>query len=228
MNRILKGWTRKGFLIWVLILGFNITGSLAAKAEMKPSLAILPFFVKRLESPTRGAVLCPLCKGVYRSGEVVAGSDLLLTHLAYQKFETLERFSLLPLDRTEEAFSPSVKKEFEKKPIPSGLQIGEELNADYVLMGFLFRFEERVGSSLGVEKPASVGYDLHLLRVRDGKIVWTGKFDETQRPLSENLFKIGTFLRTKGKWLSAVEFANVGMDEMLKKFPGTKELEETP
>jgi len=106
------------------------------------------------------------------------------------------------------------------------LQIGKELKADFVLIGNLFLFEERKGSSLGVERPASVGFDLHLFRLRDEKMVWMGKFDETQRPLSENLLKIGSFIRRKGSWMTASELANVGMDEMLEKLPGLKELEE--
>ena len=96
------------------------------------------------------------------------------------------------------------------------------------MIGILFRFEERIGSSLGVEKPASVAFDLHLFRLRDGVRVWDGKFDETQRPLCDNLFQIGSFVRRKAKWLTAEELAEVGMEEMLKKFPGVKELEEKP
>jgi hypothetical protein len=79
-----------------------------------------------------------------------------------------------------------------------------------------------------VDRPASVGFDVHLIRLRDGKIVWTGKFDETQRPLSENLLKMGSFIRRKGSWLTAEELSSVGMDEMLKRFPKQKELEEMP
>ena len=77
-----------------------------------------------------------------------------------------------------------------------------------------------------MEKPASVAFDLHLLRIRDGVEVWKGKFDETQRPLSENLLKIGSFLRRKASWLTAEELASVGMDEILRKLPEAKELEE--
>jgi hypothetical protein len=64
--------------------------------------------------------------------------------------------------------------------------------------------------------------------LRDEKIVWTGKFDETQRPLSENILKIGSFFRRKASWLTAEELSSVGMDEMLKRFPGPKEMEEMP
>ena len=97
---------------------------------------------------------------------------------------------------------------------------------DFIIVGFLFRFEERVGSSIGVEKPASVAFDIHLFRLRDGIEVWRGGFDETQKPLSENLLKIGSFLRRKGTWVTGEELASVGMDEMLKKLSGAKELEE--
>jgi hypothetical protein len=62
--------------------------------------------------------------------------------------------------------------------------------------------------------------------LRDGIEVWKGRFDETQRPLSENLFKIGSFFRRKASWLTAEELASVGLDEMLKRLPGPKELEE--
>ncbi|MGQ9646478.1 MAG: hypothetical protein ACUVWO_08090, partial [Thermodesulfobacteriota bacterium] len=106
------------------------------------------------------------------------------------------------------------------------IQIGKALNADFVLIGTLFLFEERIGSSLGVERPASVSFDLHLFRLRDGKMVWLGKFDETQKPLSENLLKIGSFVRRKGAWLTAAELASVGMDELLRKLPALKELEQ--
>jgi hypothetical protein len=73
-----------------------------------------------------------------------------------------------------------------------------------------------------------VGFDVHLIRLRDEKIVWIGRFNETQRPLSENLLQIGSFFRRKASWLTAEELSSVGMDEMLKKLPGAKELEEKP
>jgi hypothetical protein len=104
--------------------------------------------------------------------------------------------------------------------------VGKELNADFMIIGSVFRFEERIGSRMGVDKPASVGFDVHLFRLKDEKMVWVGRFDETQKPLSENLFEIGSFFRRKGSWLTAEDLASVGMDEMLRKLPGLKELEQ--
>jgi hypothetical protein len=210
-----------------LMSGLAISWVPEARAEQKTSLAILPFLVERGEDPGRGA-MCPLCKGVYRKGEILPGSQNTLALLLYQKVETMGTLKVVPLEKMEEVFSKRDKRLFEERPIPSSIQLGKELNVGFILVGFLFRFEERIGSSLGVERPASVGFDVHLFRLNDERMVWQGKLDETQRPLSENLFKIGSFFRRKAQWLTAEELSSVGMDEMLKRFPGPKELEEMP
>jgi hypothetical protein len=142
--------------------------------------------------------------------------------------DALDRFIITPDERAEEALTPMMKTQFEEKPFPTAVQIGKELDVDFIMVAYLFRFEQRIGSRIGAEKPASVGFDVHLIRLRDEKVVWIGKFDETQRPLSENLLNIGSFFRRKASWLTAEELSSVGMDEMLKKLPGAKELEEKP
>jgi len=219
MKRVLRrGWLWSLFF-FIYTLALTIPWVPEIRAETKPHLAILPFFIER-------EAVCPICKSVFMRGEILPGSQNTLTRFLYQKTETIGTFRVFPLEKTEDALSNWDKKLFEEKPIPSSIQLGKELNIDFILVGFLFRFEERIGSSLGVEKPASVGFDVHLFRLRDERMVWGGKFDETQRPLSENLFKIGSFFRRKAHWLTAEELASVGMDEILKKLPGASELEE--
>ena len=186
---------------------------------------ILPFSVERAEDPAKG-VICPICKGIRRGGEILPSSQNTLTRLLYEKMEAQGTFRIIPLKEVEDILSQFEKKVLEEKPVSSSTRAGKELNADFICIGYFFRFEERIGSSLGVERPASVSFDLHLFRLRDEKMVWLGKFDETQRPLSENLLKMGSFFRRKGSWLKAAELASVGMDEMLRKLPGLKELEQ--
>jgi hypothetical protein len=142
--------------------------------------------------------------------------------------DSLGTFNILRLEKVEDLFSKTDKGQFELKPLRSAIQLGKELNVDFIFVGYVFRFEERIGSRIGVDKPASVGFDVHLLRVKDGKRVWDGKFDETQQALSENLLKIGSFVRRGAAWLKAEELSSVGMDEMLKRFPSPKELEDMP
>lgn len=217
--------TIKSIMVMVLLFGMNTLWASPVGAEEKPSLAILPFVIERAEDPGKGTI-CPFCKGVYRSGEILSGSQNAMTKLLYQKMETMGRFEILPLEKVEETPSLQDMKRFKEKPIELSLQAGREFGVHYILVGFLFRFEERIGSSFGVERPASVSFDIHLFRLRDGMEVWRGKFDETQKPLSENLLEIGSFVRRKAHWVTAEELASVGMGEVLKKLPGVNELEE--
>ena len=217
----------KQLLVSFFILGVILAWSVPLKAETKFSLAILPFIIERVEDRARGAV-CPICGGLYGKGNVLAGSQIYLTRLLQEKMEAMGTFKLLPPEKVEEALSESDRRQFDLNPMRSSIRLGQTLDVDFIFVGFLFRFEQRVGSSIGVDKPASVGFDVHLIRLRDGRMVWTGKFDETQRPLSENLLKMGSFVRRKASWLTAEELSSVGMDEMLTRFPGPKELEEMP
>jgi hypothetical protein len=217
----------KKFLLLLCMLGMILSWNVQSRAETKPSLAILPFFVHRGEDSGRGAT-CPICKGVIQKGEILPGSQNTLIRLLQGKMEAMGIFNILPREKVEEAFSQIGRREFGLKPMRSSIQLGGTLNVDFIMIGVLIRFEERIGSSIGAERPASVGFDVHLFRIRDEKMVWRGKFDETQKALSENLFKIGSFVRRKASWLTAEELSSVGMDEMLKHFPGGKELEEMP
>jgi hypothetical protein len=216
-----------GLFFFIYTLGLAILWVDEARAETKPGLAIFPFFIERVKDPARGAI-CPICKGVYRQGDILPGSQNTLTRLLQEKIEAAGAFKILPSEKVEEALSKSDRMQLEVKPMRSLIQAGKILNVDFIFVGYLFRFEERIGSNIGVEKPASVGFDVHLIRLRDEKMVWIGKFDETQRPLSENLLKMRAFVRRKASWLTAEELSSVGMDEMLKRFPGPKELEGMP
>ncbi len=213
------------FLLLFVVVGMLLSWSMEVKAETKPSLAVLPFLIERMDDPSRGAV-CPICRGVYRKGNILYSSQHTLARLLQQKMDMLGTFKILPLEKVEEAFSKTDKGPFELRPTRAAIELAKELSVDFIFVGYIFRFEERIGSRIGAEKPASVGFDVHLLRVRDGKRVWDGKFDETQQALSENLLKLGSFVRRKASWLTAEELSSVGMDEMLKRLPGSKELEE--
>jgi hypothetical protein len=227
MEKAMRRWQMKQLLVSFFILGVILAWSVPLKAETKFSLAILPFIIERVEDRARGAV-CPICGGLYGKGNVLAGSQIYLTRLLQEKMEAMGTFKLLPPEKVEEALSESDRRQFDLNPMRSSIRLGQTLDVDFIFVGFLFRFEQRVGSSIGVDKPASVGFDVHLIRLKDRKMVWTGKFDETQRPLSENLLKMGSFVRRKASWLTAEELSSVGMDEMLTRFPGPKELEEMP
>ena len=96
---------------------------------------------------------------------------------------------------------------------------GAAIDVDAILMGYLFHFKERVGTSYSVESPASVSFSLFMVRVTDGRIVWRGIFEETQQSLSENILKIGTFIKRKARWVTAREMAAEGLETLISTFP---------
>lgn len=95
--------------------------------------------------------------------------------------------------------------------------IAEKTGAQGVLYGKIFRFKERRGSSWSVEEPASVAFALFLYEGDTGRILWQGTFDETQKPLSENLLNLPLY--GKIKWLTVEELAERGLQKVLKTFP---------
>src|SRR4030042_222397 len=113
MKRIQRRWQMKKFLFLLLVLGMILAWGSKLRAEAKPSLAILPFFIERGEDPGRG-VICPICKRVYSRGEILPGSKNTLSHLLQQKTEVIGTFKVLPLEKVEEALSHWNKKQFEE------------------------------------------------------------------------------------------------------------------
>jgi hypothetical protein len=57
---------------------------------------------------------------------------------------------------------------------------------------------------------------LKLISVASGKILWTGAFDQTQRPLTENLFNWWQFWRGGPRWFTAQEFTRLGVEHVLR------------
>jgi hypothetical protein len=90
-------------------------------------------------------------------------------------------------------------------------QVGEMVFADAVMVGRLQRFRERVGDDWGVKSPASVAFVLDLVDVRRGDVIWSARFDETQKPLSENIFALGDISQRGVRWLSAEQLTMDGV-----------------
>jgi hypothetical protein len=108
-----------------------------------------------------------------------------------------------------------VKQVEQTKPATSDAarlrQIGEMVFADAVMVGRVQRFRERIGDDWGVKSPASVAFVLDLIDVRRGDVIWSARFDETQKALSENIFGLGDIRQRGIRWLSAEQLAMDGV-----------------
>ena len=97
--------------------------------------------------------------------------------------------------------------------------VGQELGAEAVVVGKIHRFIDRDGTAYSVKSPASVAFDVFLIRVEDSRVIWSGRFDESQRSLTENLFDISAFMKRGGRWVTAEEMAIDGLNDQLETFP---------
>jgi len=94
--------------------------------------------------------------------------------------------------------------------------LGKEVGANAVLFGTVSRYVERVGAEYGAQHPAAVAFTLKLLSVASGQIIWSGSFDQTQQPLSTNLFNWWQFWRGGPRWFTAQEFTVLGVEHVLR------------
>jgi hypothetical protein len=99
--------------------------------------------------------------------------------------------------------------EFGGRLAEKGIIITREKDQPRHLHVLVYRFRERQGGNFSVVKPASVGFHAHLYE--GNNLVSTFVFDETQQPLSDNVFRFFTFLRRGAKWITAGELSREGV-----------------
>ena len=51
-------------------------------------------------------------------------------------------------------------------------------------------------------------------------MLWRARFDETQKPLLDNLLFVGRFLQGGGVWQTSDTLARIGLERVLETFPG--------
>lgn len=94
-----------------------------------------------------------------------------------------------------------------------GLRVVDE-GADASLGGQIRRWRQREGTTTGVRRPASVWLVLEL-RDRDDRVIWSGVYEETQPPLSEDLFSLSRAWERGFRWVTAEELAEYGLRELV-------------
>lgn len=172
-------------------------------------------------------VRSPLDGNMFMTGKVEKDAVDFLTDQLLTLMRSKFRYEIVPpccmVSEQLIPHSPEGRLDRDLSPFQVTVETGLVADVDAVLAGHLYRFENRVGKQYSVDSPASVTFDLHLIKLskseKTGRIVWTGRFQETQLPLFENFLKLGTFIKRGGKWLTAYEMAENALDDMLKTLP---------
>ncbi len=208
-----------GILTALGLLGGLLTGAWAADAPAKKRLVLVPFQVE--SNGNADVIRCRACGNILGAGKVEGDPSPALTLLLWNLLkDQVKGYELISPGQAEGAYQTQLAKKIEQDPKVLMKAIGQDLKADGVIWGGIFRYENRKGTAYGVQEPASVSLDLHLLRVSDGLIVWKIQWSHTQKSLSEDLFQLGEVAKRGLRWLTAEELAQSGLAQMIKNFPG--------
>jgi hypothetical protein len=185
-------------------------------------IAVVPFQVIVADDESVRVVRCPLCGSINRTDSLVKGSERKVEELFYKEVSQSKRFELIPSERVNGIYQ-RIAADSLKTTLPEILMAtGRELEADGIVVGYLYRYRERKGFPYSVEQPASVAFEIHLVRTADGVLVWKGSFDKTQTSLMENLLLATSFYRMHGQWVTAEVLTEEGIHQILETFPGLK------
>ena len=220
-------------LIWIAIV-FGLAGSVflwgcADRKVVQKSVVVSPDLQKILVVAFRDMnagdgeqinVRCPLSGKVFVSGPVDPAASPFLTDklMSSLRAKPQRDYRLITI---QELWDIQSELSDRGQDIPEHtlmVETGRALEADAVLVGHIYRYIERVGGNLSVESPASVAFDLHLVRVSDGRVLWTGYFDETQKTLMEDMFDISSFFERDGKWVTAEQMSSAGLEKIMETF----------
>ena len=94
-----------------------------------------------------------------------------------------------------------------------------DFGATAVMLGRVSRYRERGGEKYGTSTAASVAFEVSIYSAPAAQRVWTRKFDETQRPLSENVINARRYPGGGTRWLTAAELAQWGARSAVDTLP---------
>ncbi|MGA7965358.1 MAG: hypothetical protein WCB49_05665, partial [Gammaproteobacteria bacterium] len=167
-------------------------------------------------------VQSPVTGSAFMAQPVSLQVTMMMTERLYDKLLENKRWKMVPPGQARgviESILGSDKK-MGMSAVEMIEEVGKTFGTDAVVGGSIYRWRDRRGSDYAVDFPASVAFDLWLVRSFDGVLLWKGKYDKTQQSLMENLFDYRTFAESDGKWLTAEKLAMIGLRKLIEEMPG--------
>ena len=183
------------------------------------TVAEMPFI--RGENPENvdETLNCPFANICFENQNVLPGAEKTLTLMLYKILSGRLGEKLTPMDKVDRIYETMKINYATDTPATFAQALGKGLNVKYVVVGNVWRYKNRTGNALATEHPSSVAFSIYLIDVENHELAWSATYDETQRPLTENLLNIIDFFKQGAKWLTVDELAEYGMKKILKTFP---------
>jgi hypothetical protein len=182
-------------------------------------VAVLPFLPVKPELRGQRVVKGLWGNFFFRAGDLPTRAGTEMATIFHRQLNRLGRCEVIPFAQAQDVVEGMGPDIFGQDPLEAAVQIGRELGVYAVVIGGVYRFEQRQGSAVGVESPASAAFDAHLVTIAGKRVLWSGRFDETQHSLSENALKITSFLKGGAQWVTVERWAEIGVETILRTFP---------
>ncbi|MCE5210515.1 MAG: hypothetical protein LLG40_03060 [Deltaproteobacteria bacterium] len=212
-------------LIFAVFLACSITVQAAQgdpeKSKFAKRIAVVSF--QALAPEEGNTVFCPLCHIGSSGGKILEGSEKIVEEIFLERLGRIKGIEIIPAEKVQSVYKRVSSEKLKGASVENLKKVGNELGADFLATGYVYRYTERVGYKYSSERPASVVFEIHLVKTADGSIIWRGFFDKTQKSLMENVLEISSFFKGGAKWITARQLTEQGMDEVFKTFPDFQE-----
>lgn len=141
---------------------------------------------------------------------ILEGAAPALTADIYSRMALMPGWDVVPQDDVDDAMH-KLPRATPLNMQQNALQLGPLVKADAVLFGEVSEYRERVGEDYGAASPAAVAFQLYLLDISTGQVLWTGKFAKEQKALSDNVLNLASFVRSGARWVRAQDIASEGV-----------------
>ena len=138
-----------------------------------------------------------------------------VTQLFWSRLKDRQDLVILSPSETSRVAVKSSPETSKATPEAQAAELAAKLQADAALMGQVLVYQERSGSRMGANPPATVGFEVKAVAA-DGQVLWVGNYYERQKPLTEDFLG---FIQHGGGFVTAEELAQYGTEKVLKTFP---------
>jgi len=228
------------FVQWMvsIFLGLTFIGCQSGKSlttggatiPATESVVVVGFTPAMSQNELPDIIRSPVTGSAFMAQPVFVEVTTMMTDKLYERLLEDKRWKMIPPGQARGVFESILgsDKKMGMSAVEMIEEVGKTFGTDAVLGGNVYRWRDRRGSDYAVDFPASVAFDLWLVRSSDGVVLWKGSYDKTQQSLMENLFDYSTFAESNGKWLTAEKLAMIGLKKLLEEIPGAPAKKEKP
>ncbi|MFC1531969.1 hypothetical protein ACFL7M_01180 [Thermodesulfobacteriota bacterium] len=210
--------------LWIILLIAINTGCQFQRgrvSQIRPlplqtgKIVILGFSPAMPQGAATGVIRSPFSGAVFMAEPIPQDVADKMSANLFGKLLEYKGYELIGPNQASGVFAHLVTSDQGISDIKIFQRIGQAFSADAVMTGYIYRWREREGTDYSVNRPASVAFDIYLVRSKDGAVLWKSRFDKTQKSLSENILDMGTFLKGKARWMTVDGLAELGLAELL-------------